>query len=147
MKMCLKYLIYIMLLSLMVFGGRYALILYQNNMQNLAWGLSGVYIFNILMLVIFGAIGAALGFENLLIEAKKEGRWKINFYKIVIIGVPSLYFSLTYSIHYCSIGFIRNLLSYPATYLLTPNTNIFIGIFQVILGYSIISSFHKSNLN
>jgi len=145
MKICLKYLVYIMLISFMVFGGRYVLVLYQNNMQNFAWGSLSVYIFNILMLVIFGAIGAALGFENLLIEAKKEGTWKINFYKIVILGVPSLYFSLTYCIYYCNIDFIRNILSYPAAYLFAKNTNIFIGMFQVILGYSIITSFYKRN--
>jgi len=135
-----------MILSIMVFGGRYAYNFYQNNMQKAAWGISGVYIFNILMLFIFGAIGAALGFENLLIEAKKEGTWKINLYKLVILGVLSLYFSLTYIFYYCNIEFIRIILKYPAAYLLAHNTNIFIGMFQVILGYSIISSFHKSNL-
>ena len=143
MKMWIKYLIYIMVLSLMVFGGQYVLVLYQSNMQKGTWGISGVYIFNLLMLVICGAIGAILGLENLLLQAKKEGTWKINFYKIVIWGVPSLYFSLTYCIYYCNIDFIRSFLSYPAAYLLAKNANIFIGMFQVILGYSIISSFYK----
>lgn len=146
MKMCLKYLIYIFLLSFVIFGGRYILVLYQNNFQNLAWGISGVYMFNIVMLVIFGIIGAVLGIENLIIETKKEGTWKINFYKILILGVPSLYFSLTYIISYCSINFINSVLSYPASYLLDKNTNIFIGIFQVILGYSIITSFYKKKI-
>lgn len=144
-QMCLKYLLYLLLLSFVVFGGRYVIVICLTKVRNLTWGASGAYIYNILMLFVFMVIGAVLGIESLLKEGKKEGTWKVNLCKLVILGVPSFYFSLTYCIYYCEVDFIRNMLSYPAAYLLTKNSDIFVAVFQLILGYSIVTSFYKTD--
>lgn len=60
------------------------------------------------------------------------------------MGIPSLYFSLSILIYYINSQFVRDILSYPIGILLNNSAN-FISVFQLILGYSIITSFYKKN--
>jgi len=91
--------------------------------------------------ILFIVLGLLLGLENFLSNMKKEGNWKINLPKLILLGVPSLYFSLGIFILSIPITPIRQTLSYPILYLLKYDD--ILSIFQVILGYIIITSFIK----
>lgn len=99
-------------------------------------------------ILIFVILGVLLGLEKWLVERKKRGVWKVNLPKIIMLGIPSLYFSLSIFIYYCPISFIRNTLSYPVSVFLTNSISyIFIPIFQMILGYVIATSLYKIDIN
>lgn len=105
------------------------------------------YLQNIISLFFYGSIGLLLGLEHLIKELKKEGKWVINISKIVLLGVPALYFSLSIFVFYNNLP-LNNLWSQPISILLRNNGNSnFIVIFQVILGHTIITSFNKDNTN
>lgn len=90
-------------------------------------------------------IGLLLGMENLFNEIKKDGVWKVNLSKIILMGVPSLYFSFAYLVGYCNNEFIqKTLLSYPIINLFEYDSS-FITVSQIILGYIIITSFYRYN--
>ncbi|EHI99262.1 hypothetical protein CDLVIII_2661 [Clostridium sp. DL-VIII] len=91
------------------------------------------------------AIGLILGIEYLINEVKKEGILKLNLPKIIIMGVPSMYFSFAYLIGYCNNEFIqKTLLSYPIINLFDYDSS-FISVSQIIFGYIIITSFYRYN--
>lgn len=96
------------------------------------------YFTNMLMIVFYGGIGLILGLEHLFTEIEKEGKWKINLPRIILIGIPSLYFSLSMFIYYTN----NQIIDYPIYVLLKGNSS-FISVFQLILGYSFITSFYK----
>jgi hypothetical protein len=76
----------------------------------------------------------------------KSKSWLKYFIIIIIIifmVLPSLYFSLAFFIYFNNISFLRVLAS-PLS-ILMHDTARFIPIFQLILGYSIITSFYKKN--
>lgn len=74
-----------------------------------------------------------LGLEHFIVERKRAGTWKINLPKLVIVGLPSVIFSLTYHIALLDIA----TLSYA-----TLGTN-FIPVFQIVLGYVLITCVYK----
>lgn len=96
--------------------------------------------------LVFIGLGVLLGLEKIISESKKNGIWKINLPKLIFLGIPSLYFSLGLFLYYSSSSFIRETIAYPLNYFLDNNINV-LSLFQVILGYVIISSFIKSNDN
>lgn len=83
-----------------------------------------------------------LGLDKILVERKKVGKWKVNLPKVLFLGIPSLYFSISMFISLCPIDFIRQILSYPISGLLKSDMN-FIKAFQVVLGFTISTSFIK----
>lgn len=97
-----------------------------------------LFIWSIILCIVLGLL---LGLETFLSNMKKEGHWKINLPKLILLGVPSLYFSLGILILLIPITPIRQILSYPILYLLKYDD--ILSIFQVILGYIIITSFIK----
>ena len=96
----------------------------------------------LLVTLVFIGLGLLLGIERLAAESKKIGIWKINLPKLIFLGIPSLYFSLGIFLYYSSISFVRDIIAYPLDYFLNNNVNI-LSLFQIILGYVIISSFTK----
>jgi hypothetical protein len=133
-----KYFIYMCLILIVVFWGQHVFGVYKQNVQK-TFNFNPYYP-NVLMIVFYGSIGLLLGLEHLICEIKKEGTWIINLPKIVLMTLPSLYFSLSIFIYYNNITF----LSFPIKVLIEDGTN-FINAFQIILGYSIITSFYKVN--
>ncbi|MEW9097118.1 MAG: hypothetical protein AB2417_18730 [Clostridiaceae bacterium] len=96
-----------------------------------------------LSLIINCCFGAILGLEHLIKEIKKEGIWKLNIPKAIFIGIPTLYFSLTLFIYYSNIScFPFNLR--PLEILATSRSNL-INLFQILLGYTVITSFYKNS--
>jgi hypothetical protein len=93
-------------------------------------------------MIIFIVLGLLLGLETFLLETRKEGTWRVNLPKIILLGVPTLYFSLGIFIMYLPLSFIQQTLSYPLQFFLEGSTH-FLSIFQVIFGYIVITSFTK----
>lgn len=91
-------------------------------------------------LILNSIFGAILGLDSLIKEIRKKGRFSVDVFRLLIIGIPSLYLSSMYFIYYSSVGFIRELA-------MPLNTNIYnstmMSLFQVLLGFSIISSIRK----
>lgn len=141
-KSWLKYFFIIILILVMVFLGQYVFESIRRNVQE-TYNINP-YFQNIIMLIFYGGIGLLLGLEHLIQEIKKQGKWVVNIPKLVLMGIPSLYFSLSIFIYYSSSQFVREVLSYPTGILLNNGGN-FISVFQLILGYSIITSFYKKN--
>jgi hypothetical protein len=137
-KTWLRYLIYMCLILIMVFWGQHIFGVYKQSVQkNFNFR---PYYFNILMIIFYGGIGLLLGLEHLICEIKKEGTWTINLPKIILMVIPSLYFSLAMFIYYNNM----TVLSFPIKVLIEDGTA-FINAFQIILGYSVITSFYKNS--
>ena len=134
-----RYLVYIILLFVMIYlreyiGSRcraYAAREFSNNF----------YLITINVLITVG-IGLLLGIEHLNDEIKKDGTWKINLPKIILVGFPSLYFSFSYVLLYCNNPFLQNIIAYPSLKLLVYGAG-YLPLFQLILGYVFITSFYK----
>lgn len=90
--------------------------------------------------------GLLLGFEHFYMEIKKEGKWKLNLPKIILMGLPLLYLSLTNIIFYSyKVAFV-NIFYYPLikSNLLMYGTSC-VSLTQILLGFVIITSFHKGS--
>lgn len=44
-------------------------------------------------LVTYGGVGAILGIDNLIKENSKEGKWRFDFKKLIIVGLPAFVLS------------------------------------------------------
>lgn len=127
MKTWLKYILYITAIFILVFSRQYFTGLAGREFNGLF--IIGSMIINML-------VGALLGVEVLLSEFKKEGSWKANIPKLVLVVIPSLFMASSW--------FILSLKSF----VLEIPISVFaanMGIFQLILGYTFITSFHKVN--
>ena len=135
-----KYFLIIILILVMVFWGQYVLDGITRNSQK-TYNINP-YFYNMVMIIFYGSIGLLLGLEHLIQEIKKEGTWVINIPKLILMGIPSLYFSLGIFLYGSRNQFVREVIAYPIGILLNNSTN-FIFVLQLIFGYSIITSFYK----
>lgn len=94
-------------------------------------------------LIFNAAIGVVLGLDHFISELKTKGTWKISLPQLVFMGLPSLYFSISMILAFCSNELSRSILFYPARILISKANTTFITIFQLILGYALISCFYK----
>ena len=136
-KIWLKYFVYIVLIFSLLYLKNFIDVKFKyNNLRYLytAYLLMANYVINLF-------IGLILGLDNFIAEIKKEGSWKINLPKLLIIAIPSLYFSVSVMIYYMT----DTIFSVPAGMLIKNGNTSFMNIFQLILGYSIITSFYKIN--
>jgi len=89
-------------------------------------------------IVLYIGFGFLMGLDYLLKERAKEGKWRINVSKLIIIGVPSLVFGFMFYIiflfHIPTSIFPRVLFSENPTYMI---------LFKILLGYTIATSFYK----
>ncbi len=92
--------------------------------------------------LICACIGLLLGSEHIIREIRKEGMWKINLPKLILVGIPSLYFGLIYIWIYIGSQFSQNIKIYPGIHLMRYVLDS-VPFFQVILGYVVITSFYK----
>jgi hypothetical protein len=137
-KSWITYAIYILLFIVLVFLKEYVTGKLEYSYRR-SWGANGSYMLLITIPFIFNmVIGLLIGIEHFIKEFNKAGTWKINLSKIVLLGLPSLYFSLTYHIACINNPFIQNkLLRY-----VTLGTN-FIPVFQIVLGNVLITCLYK----
>ena len=105
-------------------------ILYANKIATV----NTFYIEMVVEFILFTMIGILMGIETLLTERQKEGKWKVDLYKLIILGLPILLISFIDFIYYSNIevGPLRFLVS-----------NNFMYIFKIIFGYILVTSFIK----
>lgn len=126
-KNAVKYLIYLITISILYYCGNTILAKYYEDTQ-----ITFVYnywIITTVKLIFFGGIGVVLGLDKLLSEIKKEGKWKVDISRLIILGIPSLFFSMPY--------LVIRLLTLHKSF-----ENIFT-ISSIIFGYILISSLYK----
>ncbi len=99
-----------------------------------------LFVVGILLNVVIGII---LGMEHFLGEVGKEGKWRISIPKVIFLIIPSLYFSLFYFYSYIRVESILKIIFWPYLNIFS-RTNTFIFIFQIVLGYSLITVFYKA---
>ncbi|MPW26985.1 hypothetical protein GC105_14465 [Alkalibaculum sp. M08DMB] len=128
----LKYFVYISIILLIVYAENYGLQYVKSHM-------TGGFNLHIIMSFLHIVIGVILGLDHLVKEIKKQGVWKINFPKLILIGIPSLYFTLSFYIY----GYL-SAISLPINTLLGGDTG-FMTVFRIVLGHTIITSFYKTD--
>ncbi len=90
-KIWLKYFIYILILIFVVSFGSFFLEQINADIEK-SLNINPTSL-NFIMAIYYGSIGGLFGLEFLYKEIKKEGKWKINYPKLIILGVPSLLIS------------------------------------------------------
>ena len=141
MKSWLKHLTYIILIFFMIALREYVEKLFLDSYYRQE---SAMCFYLGISLLLGVCIGAILGLEHLLSELGKEGIWKINLPKLIVLGLPSLYFSLTNIWFLSGSYFLREIISYPLQYLFKYGSS-YVVLFQLIFGYVVITSFFKYN--
>lgn len=139
-KSWLKYLIFMIVLFLLialwdyvgVITKKYFIDRFQMN-----------YTYVVFQVIIGVCIGAYLGIENFISERRKKGTWKIKLPKLILIGLPSLYFAVSNIMVYGN-NTILHMIAQPLLSLLVNGSG-YITVFQLILGYTVITSFYKYN--
>lgn len=98
------------------------------------------YPYNILILqfIVYFFAGTVFGLEKLISEKKKNGYWRINLPKLVFFGVPTFLISISVILLFM-FTFIPNVLS-----LSSINFSLFTNFMQMFFGYTIITSFYKT---
>ena len=121
-----KYLIYLILIVALYITGTLLLDMHYNRAA-----ITFVYnywLITLIRIIFYGGIGAVLGLDGFIIELKREGKWKFDIPRLIILGIPSLIFSI------------------PYITILVPISTSFSNIFtisSIILGYMLISSPYK----
>ncbi|NLP15745.1 MAG: hypothetical protein GX379_01690 [Clostridiales bacterium] len=134
-KTLLKYCIFILLFTLILFIKEYT-IEKLDYMYMRTFGTAFSYICLITIPFVLNIIiGLLFGLDRLTAERKKSGKWKIDIPRIIILGLPSLFFSLSYYIALLNIE-IFTLILYGTDY---------IPIFQILLGYVLITCLYKDS--
>lgn len=128
----IRYFLYVLFTGLILFFAPTILSHY------LAKSYFNAFIYNMLTFLCYGSIGFILGLEKLKDEIGKEGNWRVNLHQVLIIGLPSLYFSLGIIISTA----MKNFISYPI-YIYFNNGPFFMYIFQIVFTYTVTTSFYK----
>lgn len=128
-KEWLKYLVYILILFGLIFVNWFVI---NPILEEGYYRQSIAPYYYLIPAVINIGIGFILGLDHFLYERKRVGVWKINLPKIIFMGIPSLYFSFS--------AFITGklLIGVSTTYM---------ALFQLILGFTIITVFYKQRDN
>ncbi len=141
-KSWFKYLIYLLLILAMVYLNISKFFSFYNKI-NFTYNYFHLFINTFSGIL----IGVLLGSENFYKEYKREGVWKINVPKLIVIGLPSLYLAFTYILLFTRIPVLSKLVLNTSSYLLNLGTDKYILFFQLILGYVIITSFYRTNVS
>jgi hypothetical protein len=137
-KAWLKYVVYTVLIISLIFLKEYVARQFRLNFNETFQ--INFYFVTIAILINIG-IGLLLGLEYLVSEIKKDGAWKVNLPKITLMGLPSLYLSVTYFLLYNQS--LQKIIAYPILNIITKYGTNFVPFFQLVLGYVVITSFYK----
>lgn len=141
LKQWVKYLVYIAVIYFaLVLRAHLAFLLRQYVEQTYRYDKDFLYLPLITLITMF--IGALLGLDYILAHRKKAGKWHVNWPKLILLGVPSLALSL-FSFAF-STPFFTNFINalFPLYGWLLYDGS-FVVVFQLILGYAIMTSFYK----
>ena len=128
-KNIVKYLGYLIIMAILYYCGNTILAKYYEDAK-----ITFVYnytMITIVQLIFLGGIGLVLGFDRILLEIKNEGKWKFDITRLIILGIPSLFFSIPY--------LVLRLMPLHKSF-----GNIFT-ISSIVFGYTLISSLYKSD--
>ena len=90
------------------------------------------------------AIGVLIGLEPLFKEAKKEGRWKFNWLRALILLLPTLYLIIVFTgIIYGRIYFRPIMFIYKHQLFNTAMD--ILSIIRLLFGYWLVTSFYKNS--
>lgn len=135
-KKWMKYTLFMLFMICFIFAGKLSLDSINNYVQRF-------YIIPVLLLwttniVLYIGFGVLMGLGDLIKEKEKMGEWKINFSKLIIIGIPSLIFGFLLNIiilfQIPTADFMRPLISGKTSYMI---------LFKILFGYIVITSFYK----
>jgi hypothetical protein len=139
LKAIFKYLIYISLIILLIVLREYVEHLWKESFRRF-FQFNYFYLIGGILITI--SIGVLLGMENFIRELRKKGKWKVNLTKLILTGLPSLYFSLSNFLMYYNNTVLHSTIAYPLARFLWFGTG-YVVLFQLILGYILITSFYK----
>ncbi len=103
------------------------------------------YLYFLLSFIIFICIGFVLGFEHFYKQIKKHGKWHCNLPKLLLIGLPAFYISLTNMIVFSYIDFLNNTIGAPLIYLFQRSGGGYVNLSQIILGLTLITGFYRED--
>ncbi len=139
-KSWVKYFISILLILILIFcASNVFRIIYElegRTYQPHIWQRTAAAIF------FYGGIGVILGFSHLAVEVNKKGIWKANWPKLIMFGIPSLFYSFTLAIGTYGGSFFGSM-SHILVYRLFNNYWDVTYLFPLILGHTIITGFYK----
>lgn len=138
-KSWIKYLVYTLLFFGLIYLDRYIARL-QSIYQSETFSPGVIYFVMSMIVKIF--IGLSLGLEYIGDEMKKVGKWKINLPKIILMVIPSLYFSIPLFFYLIPNESLINILMKPA-FIFAGGDLAFAPVFQILFGYFLITSFYK----
>ena len=129
----LRYIIFLLVIILLFFGVSIADESVKTYLKN-----TGDTNSFILQFIIYCIAGGILGLEKILSERKKNGRWKINLLRLIVVGLPSflvgiiviLIFALALNSQILTLSFV--------------SFNLFVNFMQMFFGYIIVTSFYKT---
>lgn len=135
----LKYFVYLLLLVLVIWLKGATEAAFQTD-YNTTYQINYLLysVINILPII----VGVVIGLEAFINERTKTGRWKLNLPKLILVAIPSLYASILYFLALIQNETIYNIFITPVVKFFGGNAN-FIIIFQVVLGYSLITLCQK----
>jgi len=91
------------------------------------------FLYHYLIQLLLVLLGIILGLEHFIAEWKKEGCWRINFWRIIFLSLPMAYFAFSMLISMVFKIPIPSLIMYRDTGTITA----------VLFGYFIITSFYR----
>ena len=144
MKSIIGYLFYLILFGVVISVGlKYQSTLFKQSSMN--YDLSDFYTFQTLFPLI---IGVLLAIPYHIKNLQKQGVWKFNWAKFIVLGIPTLYFAL---IPYL---FLNQLISINFPFLkqimggyFGNSTSTLIAIIGIAAGYFVFTSFEKKSIN
>lgn len=138
-----KYFIYIVLAYALLAGGN-AVYRYIDIRRGITYDSGLTQYLAALVLIFHGAIGSVLGCEHLIRERRKEGAWRADWPKLLIMGLPAWVFSSPYLLVNLRNPFIA---LYQFIGRTAENYWDMTRIFSLVLGYIIITSFYKREVD
>ncbi len=99
-----------------------------------------------LAICFYGGIGLVLGLEHFILEMKKNGVWKVDWAKLLIMGLPTLLLSFSVFIYGFGSGIIWKIPLHFMDRMVVDYWDI-IYLFSLILGYTIITSVYKRDVD
>jgi len=146
-KSWIKYFIYMLLILIMLFWGLHVATDIVNKSSSTS-GYKEPHFYYFIVILFKMVIGLLLGLEHLVCEIRKKGKWKINLPKIVLMGIPSLYFSFFFAMYPLGKPVSPNNILLPLIKVMQyPSSDTMLTILQLIFGYIIITSFYRNNKN
>ncbi|WP_088041921.1 hypothetical protein [Bacillus sp. EAC] len=141
-KSIVAYLLYLIILGVVISVG----LKHQSNLykqSSITYDLFDYYKFQTLFPLIIGAIlSIPYNIKNLL----KQGLWKFNWVRFIVLGIPALYFVITPFLYLKQIISMKfPLIKYIMGGYFGNSTSTLIAIIGIAAGYFVLTCFEKQN--